>query len=143
MAFVHCHGTVHGPCNWEQDDFWSWSYNPIETFLDYVKTYIRPRWVGTDRYCVSTGKLAKFLGTVRVIERPWPHVDKACEAGGVVPKTMREHQEFSWSILGKRFIYMIRKFRTMRWWTWNSYVKARNDGKAACPKCGNAKLCVD
>ncbi len=142
MAFVHCHGVPYGKCDWEQDDFWSWSYNPIETFIDYVKTYIWPRWVGLDREFVSKGKLSRFF--VRVIEKPWPYTDKVCcVEGGVVPKTMREHQEFSWSILGRRFIYMVRKFRTMRWWTWNSYLKARTNGNVACPKCGNSKLCVD
>ena len=146
MAFVHCHGVPHGKCDWEQDDFWSWSYNPIETFIDYVKTYIWPRWVGIDREFISKGKIAQFLGMIRVVQKPWPYTDKACEASPLPtkpPRTILTYQEFSWSILGRRFIYMIRKFRTMRWWTWNSYIKARHKGRIVCPKCGNTKLCVD
>lgn len=30
MAFVHCHD-----CGWEQDDFWSYSYNPLESLLEW------------------------------------------------------------------------------------------------------------
>ncbi len=147
MAFVHCHGRDRrDSCDWEQDDFWSWNYNPIECFFDYVKMYIRPRWVGMDREYVSKGRIARFLGTVRVIEKPYvPHPKGVLPTlpGQPLPTTIREHQEFSWSILGRRFIYMIRKFRKMQWWTWKSYRKAREAGLAVCPACGNPDLCID
>lgn len=146
MAFVHCHGTPHGSCEWEQDDFWSWSYNPIETFLGYVKTYIRPRWVGMDRHAVGKGWLAVALGTVRVTEKPWTSNSKEILPtlpGQPLPTVSREYQEFSWSILGRRFIYMLRKFRTMEWWTLKEFRQARLLGLTACPACGNRSLCVD
>lgn len=44
MSFVHCHG-----CNWEQDDFWNKSYNPVRYFLkNDLPVYIRPRMMNTD-----------------------------------------------------------------------------------------------
>lgn len=40
MSFVHCH-----TCEWEQDDFWSWHYNPVRCFLRDVAWLWRPRWI--------------------------------------------------------------------------------------------------
>ena len=41
MSYLHCHG-----CHWEQDDFWSWHYNPIRCFWRFaLKEYARPRYV--------------------------------------------------------------------------------------------------
>jgi hypothetical protein len=34
MAYIHCHD-----CDWEQDDFWSRRYNPVQTFFSYVKSF--------------------------------------------------------------------------------------------------------
>jgi len=38
MAFVHCHG-----CNWEQDDFWDWGYNPIRCLWACIRDYAWPK----------------------------------------------------------------------------------------------------
>lgn len=45
MSFVHCHS-----CNWEQDDFWSWRYNPVRFFFTQdVPTWIKPEMVNLRR----------------------------------------------------------------------------------------------
>ncbi len=42
MAFLHCHNKK---CGWSQDDFWSWGYNPLRSFIGAFFDYIWPRIV--------------------------------------------------------------------------------------------------
>lgn len=44
MAFIYCDF-----CNWSQDDFWSWRYNPVRCFFRRVRDYGRPRMIQFDR----------------------------------------------------------------------------------------------
>jgi hypothetical protein len=57
MAYLHCHS-----CDWEQDDFWNWKwtwkiwkerpfgYNPISLMIDYVRRYMKPRYIEFDSH---------------------------------------------------------------------------------------------
>jgi hypothetical protein len=41
MSYIHCHS-----CGWNQDDFWSWRYNPLQCFWRFsLKEHARPRYV--------------------------------------------------------------------------------------------------
>jgi len=39
MAFLHCHN-----CGWEQDDFWSDSYNPFRCTLTWENDLLTDNW---------------------------------------------------------------------------------------------------
>lgn len=43
MSYIHCHN-----CDWEQDDFWGWRYNPVSCFLRDVAYYLKPRRIQFD-----------------------------------------------------------------------------------------------
>ncbi len=44
MAFVYC-----PKCDWQQDDFWSWHYNPIRYFVTQMLPWLwRPRQIQGD-----------------------------------------------------------------------------------------------
>jgi hypothetical protein len=40
MAYLHCHA-----CKWEQDDFWSKTYNPGVVLRRQFREYLRPRMI--------------------------------------------------------------------------------------------------
>jgi hypothetical protein len=151
MAFVHCHGKGRNEkCDWGQDDFWSLSYNPVQFFFkNMFLQYLKPRMVGADPHFVGPSKLARFLGMVRVEEKPWVEVygDKQsvpCPSeDGVYPRMVKEWSEHSWYILWRSFRHMVSTIWRMKWWTWSEYKYAHSIGEALCPKCGNDKLCID
>ena len=39
MAYLHCHS-----CYWQQDDFWSETYNPIQSLQDWAKNLLDPKF---------------------------------------------------------------------------------------------------
>jgi hypothetical protein len=69
MAFIHCHGER---CHWEQDDFWSWNYNPIQTFFSYVKDMKLwyPHMLEFDRHTMPpTGKIHSYAFVRRLFRK--------------------------------------------------------------------------
>ena len=120
MAYLHCH-----QCHWEQDDFWSfkiyrnaygklrWSYNPIQTFFNYIKTF--KLWIP------------------RMIER---------EKGGAKNNDFCRYKTFSWFMFFEFFWTMVRNFWNMEYWTYEAWIKEYRKGWGRCPKCMH-DLCLD
>ena len=99
MAYVHCHA-----CSWEQDDFWSWSYNPIKSLWFRIQWLARPRIVTTD--------------------------------DGNVPI-------FSWRLLFRECVVVLRRIPQQHWWTTKSWQKHVAREPPYCPDCGKLELDVD
>lgn len=123
MAFLHCHS-----CDWEQDDYWSfhfsrrscyikilgigWDYNPVSCFLSHILGRNGYWWPRRIKFDVSTAK-----------EHGW-----------------RREDPHSWFLAWHEFKRMIRKFRSMRWWTHEAFER---DTGAVCPSCGARNFDVD
>lgn len=103
-----------GNCPWEQDDFWTVNgYNPIRYFVRNIVP-----WMWKPRMIEIDESFAEDLG--------WKHA-----------------RRFSWCILASEIRTVLWKFRRQRWWTWNSYERARANGTARCPQCGSPYMVVE
>lgn len=58
------------------------------------------------------------------------------------PKPYSYGRVFSWYVLWRLVVKWCRRVATQKWWTYNSWQKARKAGKGGCPKCGSG-LCID
>ncbi len=72
MAFVHCHN-----CDWEQDDFWSWEYNPLRSLVREILGNFRPRIIDGDppRYPAHSWWLIVVASRIffrRIADMQWP-----------------------------------------------------------------------
>lgn len=119
MAYLHCHS-----CDWSQDDFWSFSYNPFTKFWSDIKWLIRPRILTLDGWIVND--LTKYTG-VNV------HRFRSTQKGPV--------KVFSWQWLWLEIVKEIKLTRDQRWWTWKSWKRDRATAK--CPKCGKVDFDID
>lgn len=115
MAYLHCH-----KCGWSQDDFWYWDVHWKKIFkwksrpfgynpISLVLEDIAHNW--KPRYIEFDSLFAK--------ENKW--------------KSNIVHSWFLmfWLIKGH-----IKRIRKQKWWTYNSWKKARASHKDVCPKCG-------
>ena len=131
MAYLHCHTK---DCGWSQDDFYSFKfdkrklffiggYNPISKILDSIRSYIKPRMIKWDRHFVNYDavELQKYTK---------------------IKIRFNENNEcFSWNWLILEIVKDIKNAKNMRWWSYKSWKKDMDKGKAKCPKCG--KVCFD
>lgn len=127
MAYLHCH--TKG-CGWSQDDFWDWTirwnkllkwksrplgYNPLSLILEDMAEYWYPRLIGFD---------CNFI-----------------RDSGIKEKDKNEkgfHLVHSWDMLFWEIKRDIRIFFNMKYWTYESFKKAKDLGKYKCPKCGSS-----
>lgn len=143
MSYVHCHN-----CNWEQDDFWGWGYNPLKFFFGVeVPMCIRPRMMGIDPYAMSGGWWAQKFGLISIKEVPWvdpPGGPKCVDADGTdsAGKLVRVYQMHSWYMLWRQVVKWARRVVNQHWWTEEGWMKDRKRGHGACPKCFGP-LCID
>lgn len=56
MAYIHCHN-----CDYSQDDFWSWRYNPIRRLLGEIRWLWIPRMIVIEYRVFSWVWLARCL----------------------------------------------------------------------------------
>jgi hypothetical protein len=94
MSYLHCHTKN---CNWSQDDFWSWKYNPILWFLKLFIgrcCYIIPRIIYFDKCVMHDFK--------------W-----------------KKQNRFSWWLIGWEFKRMIKIIYNMKWWTYKQWEKLK------------------
>lgn len=120
MAYLHCHN-----CFWEQDDFWSWKYNPITKFWRDIKWLWKPRWMKLDTWIVHD--ITRYT-RIPVYKRRI--IKGNCEI-------------FSWNWLLVEFIKEIRITFRQKWWTWNSWKKDYKTKKPVCPRCKSKLLDID
>jgi hypothetical protein len=101
-------------------------YNPITWFLEMVREYIRPRWIGMDRWIVDD-----------ILKSSGYQIRYRTEYKG--KKVFQVH---SWSMLVWEWKRMLRKFKKQKWWTEKSYKK---DPEKLCPKCNQyiPSSCID
>lgn len=140
MAYLHCHA-----CGWEQDDFWTWRYNPLTKLWDDVKWLARPRIMEMDSWIVE--ELTEYTG-VHVwrfkhkeksedSKKDWKNDDK-------VIVNLNKHscaRVFSWDWLFLEAVKEWKLFRRQKWWTMKSWKKHRDT--AVCPKCGQRAFDID
>jgi hypothetical protein len=121
MAYLHCHTK---DCGWSQDDFYDKWYNPITKILSDIKWLWKPRMIEFDCMFVEIDsiRLQKYTG-IKI-----KFVNNRC---------------FSWKWLLLEIVKDIKIAYKMKWWTYKSYEKDRNTGKAKCPKCGRVNFDID
>lgn len=108
MAYLHCHN-----CDWEQDDFWSKTYNPIHCLLDDESDLLNKDLSGDMRMDRNFMKEHGFVGKF---------------------VTVREYILFRIEQIKKRIIGM--KYRTME-----EYKKSNPE--RICPICKQQNLDID
>lgn len=124
MAYLHCHS-----CDWSQDDFWSWSYNPLTKIWSDVKWLARPRVMSLDDRIVND--ITEYTGV---------RVRRSC---GKHPGQIKV---FSWQWLIVEAVKDWKIFRAQSWWTWESWKSAwekRTADKPLCPSCGEQNFDID
>lgn len=130
MAYLHCHS-----CDWAQDDFWSWRYNPITKIWDDVKWLWKPRWMGLDRWVID--EIRKYTGIPVVVRE-----SIVFERGGLRPEMAHtEWQVHSWLWLIVEVVKELKVCREQKWWTWGSW--KRHKTTAVCPGCGDRNFDID
>lgn len=140
MAYLHCH--TKG-CNWSQDDFYSWRYNPFTKILGDIKWLWFPRFVVMDRYYFED--ISKFLGIKLNLKKKYsvptiyisakPKIQDLYWYSGAV-----ENSIFSWVLLWVEILKDIKIATKMKWWTYKQFKKAK---KAICPKCKMKNFDID
>ncbi len=121
MAYLHCH--TKG-CSWSQDDFYSKSYNPITKIWNDIKRLYIPKYIKFDCMFVKYD--------VPILQ----------EYTGIKVK-FKNNKCFSWSWLLLEIIKDIKTAFKMEWWTYKSWKKDKDIGKAKCPKCGLVNFDID
>lgn len=122
MAYLHCHTKN---CGWSQDDFYSFKYNPFTKIIEDIKWLWKPRMVEWDSMFVKTDAetLQKYTG---------------------VKVKFTNNKCFSWSWLWLEIVKDLKNgFIDTKWWTYKSWKKDMNNGKAKCPKCGKVNFDID
>jgi len=105
-------------CDWSQDDFWSWSYNPLRYFVrESIPSYIWPEIIIREKRIKENGQ---------TVWKRW--------------------RVLSWVFLYERLIHTLKAPFKQRWWTYSSWKRAirRNNGYwPNCPKCKHGRLACD
>jgi len=119
MAYLHCHN-----CDWSQDDFWTFRYNPITKFWDKIKWLWKPKFIELDDWLIDD--LEKYTKIY-----VWKFKN-----------SKRCHKKvFSWDWLFLELVKNWRLFREQKWWTWKSWKKKSKT--ALCPKCKTHNFDID
>ena len=113
MSYVHC-----GKCDWGQDDFWSWRYNPL-VCLWKDKYLLKPHSLEMDLYIVRD--LEEYTG-VKVKTYQTKH------------RTILRVDSVSWFRLEVVKNYKI--FRKQHWWTRKKWAKSNRK----CPICNSLTI---
>ena len=129
MAYLHCHS-----CDWSQDDFWSWRYNPLTKTWRDIKWNWKPVWRSMDKWYLDDIK--EYLGISYLYRKK----ESPCTRPIRAPTTF-EYQVFSWYWFIIQIVMEFRNILRMRWWTWKSW--QRNKNTAVCPGCGNRNFDID
>jgi len=118
MAFVHCRR-----CHWEQDDFWSDSYNPFDSLMDWKQTLMD---------CLEA-----------------PPEDRVFTCGfefvqeHMIPAKENEVGDFEipfLDFLALEIQSQALSVKNMKWLTDEDF---KNDPNPTCPVCGSTNLTVD
>lgn len=107
MAFPHC-----SKCDWAQDDFYDWTYNPLTRLFNCIKWWGRPRTLSAD------GDSANRLS--------WLSEDQVL--GGSQYGQVTTH---SWFTLCKGIISIWKQLHHCKWLTVREYEKSDR----CCPDC--------
>lgn len=121
MSYLHCH-----KCHWGQDDFWDfkikwnklhkWNYrpfgyNPLSLIMEDFAEWWKPRYIGFDKYAAK-------------------------DYGFTLNKEGKIH---TWTLLCHDLKKHFKRLFTQKWWTYESFKKDYDMGKAKCPKCGSSE----
>jgi hypothetical protein len=121
MAYLHCHTPK---CGWEQDDFWSWKYNPVTKIWNDITWLIRPRIIELDEWIIDDITKYTYVPVRRFVAQKGQ---------------FRVH---SWNWLLVEIVKDIKIAAQQKWWTWKSWERAWTKKiKPVCPRCG--KQCFD
>lgn len=71
MSFLHCHNPK---CYWEQDDFWSESYNPIKSLQNWIESLLSPK---LDEQFTYDAAFLREYGPISTREAIIKEIDKA------------------------------------------------------------------
>jgi hypothetical protein len=115
MAYLHCHN-----CGWSQDDFWDWRIKWNKIF----KWQSRP---------FGYNPLSLILEDIAEYWKPRYIKMDSCWCKELGLKDNRVH---SWWLLKYELKRIFKRISTMKYWTYNSFEKAKIKGIAKCPKCG-------
>ena len=145
MAYLHCHTK---DCGWSQDDFWDKSYNPFTRTWNDIKWLWKPKWIGLDKWIIDD--MTEYTGVkvkVREIKKEMSEESalkssrSAQNRNDLYSTTYYEFQVFSWQWLWLELVAEWKNIQHMKWWTWKSWKKARDN--AVCPKCGERNFDID
>jgi hypothetical protein len=116
MAYLHCH-----ECGWFQDDFWEWKIK----WKNIFKWQTRP--FGYNPISLMLEDIAEYWKPRYIgMDSYW------CKEHG-----LKGNKVHSWWLLRYELKRHIKRLFSMKYWTLNSYKKAKNKGIAVCPKCGS------
>ncbi len=122
MSYLHCH--TKG-CNWCQDDFYSKRYNPFTKIWDDIKWLWKPKKIDMDKFIYDD--LVKYT-----------HIPVF-----IFKKERTKYIVFSWNWLLLEIVKDIINGFKQKWWTYKSFKKDYDKGKAKCPKCGLKNFDID
>ncbi len=145
MAYIHC----NDKCGYSSDDFWDlrfkpqwkfwrwrsvFGYNPITCFLESINEHIKPRWIGMDKYFIDEMISFGNRPIMRTFENPLRMYDPTTRrySNYTLKNPHKSYEVFSWYFIWYDFKRNCRKFKNMKWWTYNDYKK---DPLKLCPKC--------
>ena len=131
MAYIHC-----AKCDWLQDDFWSWKYNPLTKIWRDIKWLMIPKIIYLDDWIIKD--ITDYTGiSVHIFEkRPTTQVSNDNELNGLRTIGRIDFYRkgvFSWQWLFVEIVKDLKVGREMKWWT---FKQLKRDRKSCCPKCG-------
>lgn len=117
MSFVYCQN-----CDWQQDDFWSESYNPFNAG-DLVDEFLT-------MLARSPSDRVQFFDIGFIRDQQFPCRPRSNGAYAV------EYRE----LLARRFEQLAKRVRGMKWWTFEEF---KSEQSPLCPVCRSPKLSID
>lgn len=120
MSYLHCH--TKG-CDWSQDDFWSWDWSGLKRFW---KWKYRP--FGYNPFSLILEDIASYWMPRRINFDKWWAEEHKCS----------RTDPHSWWLIRREIIKDLKKFKYQKWWTYDSWKKDYDAGKAVCPDCGRS-----
>lgn len=121
MAYLHCHTKN---CNWSQDDFYI-NRQENTAIFGRCEVHIKPRMIKWDRHFVNYDAV------------------ELQEYTKIKIRFNENNECFSWSWLILEIVKDLKNAKNMRWWSYKSWKKDMDKGKAKCPKCGKACFDID
>ena len=106
--YLHCHD-----CDWQQDDFYSESYNPAKYLMSWNDNLIGERSSNIDK---------RFSGD---------------------PEFLRQNGPISTrEVLAREYESAAKNIRNMKWLTYEQWENEKPENKV-CPECGSENLDID